>query len=361
MDGTVNRDNLAYWQKIGDIASVKAVMSKIHSDANSNLLSEDVKTIAIQQCYGLKPDARPSHTSTFKSDTSVQGNPPSQPMVEVYQNCTKNPAERGGVAKYGGGNYNTDSPGFMADASYMVVPNGFRATLFNNKNYDGQSVVVGPGEELNYCSVSWANDSVRSMKIEDLRTASQRNPRAENALAANTVLASDINLPKDFDYTLSFDITPFGIVPEYSSIMRITNTTGMFWNRGDRNPFIAFSPGTTNIYIILGDDTADTYNWGPGSQGYTFPPLPLNKKSTVSISASGSMVVINVANTSQTYTQPTSRVYGSNYKLYASDNFFPPANASIENIRYTVNSAVIFRSPPAPIAPVQPFGPGQAL
>ena len=248
-DGTVNPANLSYWQKMGGVASVKAALTKIHADANSNLMSEDVRKLAIQQCYGITPNQRPAYTTSFKS------------------------------------------------------------------------------------------------------------PLPLNLLKANTVLASGISHPKNYDYTLSFDITPYGTITNYASILRITNTTGMFFNRGDRNPLIVFTPNTTSLYVILGDD-GGSYNWGPGSDGFTFPPLPLNKKSTISITATGPSVRIEVGTSSQTFTQPTARVSGENYSIYASDNFFPPANAMIENMLYTVNSATIFKPPPAP---VQPFGPGEAL
>jgi len=127
-------------------------------------------------------------------------------MVEVYQNCTKDPGERGGSARFGVGKFNTDSPGFMADASYIVVPSGYKATIYNNKDYTGQSIVIGSGQELNYCSTSWANDGVRSMKIEDLSNAGS----AGSAQEWTKVL--DLPFAKNYYYSPSIAMSSNGAI-----------------------------------------------------------------------------------------------------------------------------------------------------
>jgi hypothetical protein len=179
-------------------------------------------------------------------------------------------------------------------------------------------------------------------------------------LSSNTVLKDNITLPDDFDYYLSFDITPYGIFfGNYSSIIRITNTSTQFLNRGDRNPMILFAPNTTVPYIVLGDNEA--YNWwgsGDDPASNYYPALPVNKKSTITIKTTGKSVMVTVAGRSNNYTQPSKRQSGSGYKFYASDNFFPAANALIENIMYKVNDTVILETPPAPAAST---GPGQSL
>ena len=178
-------------------------------------------------------------------------------------------------------------------------------------------------------------------------------------LSSNTILKSDITLPDGFDYTLSFDITPYGTISgNHSSIIRITNTTTQFLNKGDRNPMILFSPSTTVPYIVFGDDSSPNW-WGSGDDPTSnYPALPLNQKTSISIKTTGKSVLVTVGSISKNYTQPTKRQFGTGYKLYASDNFFPAANAMIENINYSVNGSVVLQTPPAP---PPSSGPGQSL
>jgi hypothetical protein len=254
-----NRTNLTYWKNKGGVEGVKAAMSQLHLDANSNLTTEDAKAPFIKQCYGIVPNPRPTFKSTF---TSAKG---------------------------------------------------------------------------------------------------------PNLLVANTILKDNITLPKNYDYLLSFDITPYGVISNnYGGIIRITSraTVNSFPPAyGERNPMIIFGPGSTQLYIILGNDDSSswtTWNWF-GNGPSDFAPLPINKKSTVSIKTSGSSVMITVAGVTKNYTQPTIRMYSrtpqETYTFMASDNIFPAANATIENINYSVNGATILQTPPIPSA----SGPGQSM
>ena len=190
-----------------------------------------------------------------------------------------------------------------------------------------------------------------------------------NKLVQGTVLKNNINLPENYDYTLSFDITPYDILfGNYGGIIRITSSTsGNSFPPayGERNPLILFAPSTLQLYIILGDHGTSWQNWNWGaasSEGYLFPALIKNEKSSVSIKATGSSVIITVGSTTQTYTQPTKRTFSrtpdEKYTFYASDNIFPAANAMIEKINYTVNGITVLQTPPAPAAST---GPGQSL
>jgi hypothetical protein len=190
-----------------------------------------------------------------------------------------------------------------------------------------------------------------------------------NTLVQGTVLKDDITLPENFDYTLSFDITPYGrISNNYGGIVRVSSSaTGNSFPPayGERNPMILFDGNSTIPYIVFGDHgTAwqDWNWWGSGDLPSHYPALPINEKSSISIRTSGKTVVVTVAGVTKTYTQPAKRMYSrtpqEKYTFFASDNNFPAANAMIENIVYTVNGTTILQTPPAP---PQSTGPGQSF
>ena len=85
LNNVKNQANIDYWISFGGVAAVKAAMSKLHIDANTNLTSEDAKTNSIQQCYGIVPNARVSYTSNFASDKTVQNAPlPPTPNLVLW-------------------------------------------------------------------------------------------------------------------------------------------------------------------------------------------------------------------------------------------------------------------------------------
>ena len=189
----------------------------------------------------------------------------------------------------------------------------------------------------------------------------------ENTLVQGTILKSDITLPENYNYSLSFDITLYKIVTDnYGGIIRVTsNTTGNSFppTYGERSPLIILSGYVP--YIILGDNGPNSWDcnwWGQAGDANHYPALELNKKTALSIVANGTTVTVTVGGTTKTFTQPTKRMYSrtpqEKFTFYASDNTFPAAKAMIENIRYTVNGTVILQTPPAP---PQSTGPGQSF
>ena len=120
---------------------------------------------------------------------------------------------------------------------------------------------------------------------------------------------------------------------------------------------ILFPPNNTGIYIVLGDNQYPNW-WGSGEDPSYWPALPLNKKTSISITAIGSSVTVRVGGITKIHTQPSKRQFGTGYKFYASDNFFPAANAMVENIMYKINDTVILQTAPAPVGS---SGPGQSL
>jgi len=75
LNGKENPTNMKYWKKLGGVSSVKAAMTQLHMNANSDQLTEDAKAAFIKQCYGIIPGSRPKYVTSFQSDTSVIGSP----------------------------------------------------------------------------------------------------------------------------------------------------------------------------------------------------------------------------------------------------------------------------------------------
>ena len=86
---------------------------------------------------------------------------PSSTAVTLYQNC-----DRSGWARNlpGVGTFKADVD-YPADASYIVVPAGFRATIYTGV-LSGQSKVINENQAYIFCNDgSWANDSIKSIVV----------------------------------------------------------------------------------------------------------------------------------------------------------------------------------------------------
>ena len=135
------------------------------------------------------------------------------------------------------------------------------------------------------------------------------------------------------NYVLSFDITPHGKQGGWSNIIRFTYTDNNdCCNFGDRSPAIWFHPGATGLHVRIGD--ANDGNWGIDTD-----QLPLNVSSHVVVTCinnSPSVTVTNVG--SYTANQPSRRATADGRPLivYASDRFYPTANATITNLLYQI-------------------------
>jgi len=181
INNKVNAENMYYWknQGSGSVADIKKAMRELHLNANNSLTSEDNRTKVpnnyIQQCYGINPSERPLFNSKFEADMSVQeAASGGGPCAVIYQHCTNDPAQRGAEYELCVGNHDMNSPAKdrLSDASYIKVPDGIKATIWTG-NFTGTSKVIGPNSEFNFCSDGgWANDSIRSIRIESVSSAS---------------------------------------------------------------------------------------------------------------------------------------------------------------------------------------------
>ena len=83
--------------------------------------------------------------------------------ITLYEDCDK----KGWVKVLKEGSYDLKTnPGlFPADASYIVVPKGYSATIFTGSFSGYTKSFTGP-EEFNFCSEGWwANDKIRSIIV----------------------------------------------------------------------------------------------------------------------------------------------------------------------------------------------------
>lgn len=138
------------------------------------------------------------------------------------------------------------------------------------------------------------------------------------------------NLTMTQDYKLEFDITPSAINTDnasggWASIIHFTANNSDWGMLGSRTPAIWFVPGTLNLHVRIGDST--DHNWGFDSQ----PGCAINKKSHVSLECRGQSVTLKIDSNTFTMTQPTYR-YGGPVTVYASDPWYPPAKAYVENL-----------------------------
>jgi hypothetical protein len=85
--GKAISENINFWKSQGGVNAVKAIMKRIHSDANNSTIPEMVRAEKIRQCYGVIPGDRPSFTNNFVSDNSSQFNPPPPPPPKPVIAC----------------------------------------------------------------------------------------------------------------------------------------------------------------------------------------------------------------------------------------------------------------------------------
>ena len=84
--------------------------------------------------------------------------------VQLFQHCDA----KGSRIELCAGEYdNTKLSGFFNIASYIKVPIGLKATIYDSSINNGRRKTIGPGEEWSFCNENgWANDKIKSIKIE---------------------------------------------------------------------------------------------------------------------------------------------------------------------------------------------------
>lgn len=149
-------------------------------------------------------------------------------------------------------------------------------------------------------------------------------------VTANTVIASSLVMTQD--YRLEFDITPasMGQAGSWRNIIHFTSDNSDAASFGSRTPGIWFVPGTMDLHVRVGDSTdLNAGFWG-------VPGCAVGKKSNVVLHCKGSSVTLTIDTKSHSFTQPTFR-YSGNVKVYGSDPWYPPADATVSNLCLTLS------------------------
>ena len=128
------------------------------------------------------------------------------------------------------------------------------------------------------------------------------------------------------DYILSFNITPRGIVGGWANIVHFNKVDHPF--DGSRCPAIWFWPGNLQLHVRIGDIGPGGPNWGIDTN-----PIPINQKSSFRLECIGKKVTLTVNGDVWNVTQPGRRDNGL-VNVYASNPWYQPANALLENFCY---------------------------
>jgi hypothetical protein len=157
------------------------------------------------------------------------------------------------------------------------------------------------------------------------------------------------------DYNLSFNIKVTEIVGNWGSIIHFTNTGKDCCGFGDRGPSIWFYPGTTKLYIILGDSIAGG-DWGLRETDFV---VPLNQVCKFSLSCEGKDIRCSLDNDVYTTTQPGTRPAGD-FLVFSSDPWYTPAKASLSQFCFSQTPQLVPPPPPKFIGPAMCMDLGKA-
>ena len=128
------------------------------------------------------------------------------------------------------------------------------------------------------------------------------------------------------NYILSFKIVPIGIVTAASASIVHFTTGKDYGEPGSRSPAIWFNPGTSILAVYVTD--------GEGGNADSYA-LPLNVRTKVILELNGNDMKLTVGQSVYTSKQPYRR-YAGNQIVYASDPWWPAANAQIYNLDYKI-------------------------
>ena len=157
------------------------------------------------------------------------------------------------------------------------------------------------------------------------------------------------------DYSISFTIRVTEIVGGWGSIIHFTNTGNNCCSFGDRAPAIWFYPGTTKLYIILGDSLAGG-DWGLRDHDFT---VPLNKDTKFKLECEGKKITCSLDGDIYTTTQPGTRPAGD-FIVFAGDPWHQPATATLSNFCFSNIPELVPPPPPKFIGPVMCMDLGKA-
>lgn len=382
-----SKENIKYWQKFGGVSAVKREMNNLYSAANAQLQADDKLAPYFRQCYGEIELAKAPACSTAllpisyipKQNTVLASNLQMTQDFILSMDITPN----GTVGSYASIIHFTTGPdccdlgqrapglwfapgtidtfalhiGHSNDGGWACRPSGMPFAVGKTSNLKiecrGQNITVTVDDKVYkythdgyrysgkiktiYGSDPWyppANCSVENVclqtlgnSIETFSCATSLLPRSYTPTQGDATVK---NLTMAQDYKLEFDITPSAIVTDtrsggWGSIIHFTANNADWGMLGSRTPAIWFVPGSLNLHVRIGDST--DHNWGFDSQ----PGCAIGLKTHVSLECKGSNIILKVGPNTFTAKQPTYR-YSGPVTVYASDPWYPPAKAVVENL-----------------------------
>jgi hypothetical protein len=139
----------------------------------------------------------------------------------------------------------------------------------------------------------------------------------------NTVLGK---ITMTQNYILSFNITPYGPVGDWGSILHFS-TGNNCCEKQDRCPGIWFVPNAFGLHVRFGHG-----NFGFDNNG----PIPLNKKSSFKLVCQDNTCTLSLNNQSWTLNLDKSQRYAGNVIVYGGDPWYAAANAYIDDLSLTI-------------------------
>jgi hypothetical protein len=127
------------------------------------------------------------------------------------------------------------------------------------------------------------------------------------------------------NYSINFVIIPKGVVSQWANLFHFS-LSGNDLDAGSRSPAMWFWPGTTRLHVRIGDVT--DFNWG-----FDTDPLPIGVAQMINLTCIGNQVTMRAGSKRYKLTQPKAR-YSGEMKLWISDPWYVPANASVRGFCY---------------------------
>jgi hypothetical protein len=297
----------------------------------SQVVVKDKKGVNIARSKKVNSTPQAQYPSWGRSpETAVDGNELVRAIPNNYHSNTPNhpfwevdlglPSEIASVIIYQQGN-----------GSWERITKGMKITLMDaNRNVLSQLPITSASQIIPFFVGGTKSSPMLSyMKCANLPKNLTPTP--------NTIIGKVLTTG---DFTLSFDITPKGIIPNWASIL-LFNSNGLdCCNPGERTPGIWFVPGALGLHVRIGDTSGSgAATWaGGGNWGFDNQlGCAIGKKSSFKLECYGKNVKLTLDSTVWNLTQPTTR-YAGLVNVYSGGPHHPPANVLIENLCYVGSS-----------------------
>ena len=312
-NGKINYDAVTKANSKGGIPAVKEFYREIHYNANFNKDIEPQKK-ALSQCYGI--GVKPQPVVCAKKEAKF-----------VYKGCWGDSGDRA-ISNYSGQVTSADQCYTIAKQNNASVFGlQFGGQCFTGTNKDWNRFGKRDDASCGPLGSAWTN------QVYTIGSSSASSQCSNTLLPGNVSIQKGNkigNLNHNGDYDLSFKINVNGVVGNWGSILHFTKSGKDCCNLGDRGPGIWFFPGTTKLYIILGDSTQGG-DWGLRQFDIV---LPMGKESTFKLTCKGKSITLVVNSQEYRTTQPGQRPTGV-FDVYSADPWYDAANANLKDLCFS--------------------------